>query len=404
MHECSYTLQLKLLPVCTLECGHVLESQEYKPQLFCCNDTKPPQGTFSMQTQRSALEAAIERAQRGLQEGKERFRHLHSQCQTLKHRISASEQSMLPSTPAPTPTRTTNQATILAASAIPPEPLHGKGNDKPPARARQDSDPSKQQKVTLNHQMVQCSGHSRYNQHCIAPSLKPISAFKHQAVISFSSLNKYMTIQECRSSSQFNGQQMRQAILMCQTETAQRLNVPASEICWFVEWPYEACAQKRLCTSFSAWSGGCKLASLVARMAMTLECTFLVLEHELLSGAADPLFKPPKHPVLKATEPPLPPRLQLPKATVLAAAHVRCGVKDIVQLEVAMRRIVLPLVRRFRSLLPWDKWLAPCIQIMRVAQIAIAALRSIPNQKPETSPTHQIGVITEQVDESFSEV
>jgi hypothetical protein len=291
--------------------------------------------------------------------------------------------------------------TFFAESAIQPHPLGGKCNDEPCARERQDPDLSKEQKNTLNQQMVQRSGHSRYLQQCIAPSLKPISAFKHHAVISYSSLSKYMTLQEFRPSPQFNHQQLRQAVLMWQTESTKRLNAQESDICWFVEWPYEVCAQKHLCTSFSAWSGGCKLASLVARMAMTLECTFLVLEHELLCSAADPSFKPPKHPVLAAKSQPLPPR---PQAAVLAAAYVRCGVKDLVQLEVAMRRILLPLVRQFRCLLPRDKWLAPCIQIMHVAQTAIAALHSIPSQNPETCPIHETELKTEQVEESLSEV
>jgi hypothetical protein len=251
---------------------------------------------------------------------------------------------------------------------------------------------------------VQGARHSRCFQHCATPSLKQIPAFDHHVVISFSALSKYMTSKELRSSSQSNHQGLRQAFLMCQTETAQRLNVPPSKICWYLEWPYEACAHKRLCTSFSAWSGGCKLSAMVARIALSVECIFLVLEHEHLSSIADPFFKPPKHPILDAIGSPLPPRPELPEAALLATASVRCGVNDLVQMEVALRRILVHLVQQFRGWLPQGKWLAVCKQIIRIAQFAVETLRSTPSHQPQASSMHITDSMSDKVAECCFEV
>jgi hypothetical protein len=206
----------------------------------------------------------------------------------------------------------------------------------------------------VHQQAVQGKRRSRHSKNCEEPSVKPISAFKHHAIVTFLALSKYITLPEFRSSSQLNHQALRQAFLMCQSETAQRLNVPASEICWLLEWPYEACA-RRLCTSFSAWSGTCKLTCLVAETALIIECMFLVMEHEHLSSAADRDYKPPQHPILDATAAPLPARPSPPNAAALAAAYVRCGLKYLVHLDVAFRQILQPLMQKFRGLLPQGK-------------------------------------------------
>jgi hypothetical protein len=211
----------------------------------------------------------------------------------------------------------------------------------------------------VRHQTVQGNRRSRHSKNCEEPSFKPISAFKHHVIVSFSTISKYITLPEFKSSSQLNHQELRQAFLTLQSETVQCLNVPASEICWLLEWPYEACAH-RLCSSFSPWSGTCKLSYLVAEVALTIECMFLVMEHEHLSSAADPYYKPHHHPVLDATAAPLPPRPNPPDAAALATASVRCSVKYFVQVEVAMRQILQPLLQKFGVLLPQGKWLAVC--------------------------------------------
>jgi hypothetical protein len=349
-----------------------------------------------MQIHRQQLEAAIEFARKELKARKEWWRRLQHERRTLKHRFDARQHSILLSTSAPTQTRSPLQGPCLAESACKFNPIDAKGDIQPPTQPMQDSNVSTQSQSTLYHQLVQAQGHNRYNQHCTEPSLKPISAFKHHAVVSFSALSKYMTSRNLRSFSQINQQELRQAFLMFQTETAQRLDVPASKICWFIEWPYEPCPQQRLCTSFSTCSGACKLTSLVARILIALESIFLVMEHEHLSSAADPFFKPPKHPALDAAAQPFPPMPQPPDAAALAAAVVRCGVEGLVQMEVAMRRMLPPLVRQFRGLLPHRVWLSVCIQFIRVAQNAVDAIRSIPNSNPQASGMHAAEARTDQ--------
>jgi hypothetical protein len=171
----------------------------------------------------------IERAKNDLQEGKERWRRLHHERKILKHRISAPGQSILASTPAPTPapmpTRSPLQPTNPAESPIQRDPFGDVKSQSPLlAGFRHASDVSKQSQNTIQHQMVQGSRHSRYNQHCSAPSHKPISAFQHHEVISFSALSKYMSSQKIRSSYQFNHQELQHAFLMCQTETVLNIN------------------------------------------------------------------------------------------------------------------------------------------------------------------------------------
>jgi hypothetical protein len=288
------------------------------------------------------------------------------------------------------------QASCLAESASKFNPIDVKGDILPPTQPRQDSDDSTQSQSSLFQQLVQAQRQNRFNQRCTEPSPNPISAFKHHAVVSFSALSKYMTTRNLRSFSQINHQELRQAFLTFQTETAQRLDLPASQICWFIEWPYQPCPQQRLCTSFSACSGACKLSSMVARIFIALESMFLVMEHEHLSGAADLFFKQPKHPALDALAQPFPPMPQAPDAAALAAAFVRCGVNGLVQVEVAMRWILPPLVRQFRGLLPHRVWLSVCIQLIRVAQNATDAIRLISNSNSKASGMHATEARTDQ--------
>jgi hypothetical protein len=143
---------------------------------------------------------------------------------------------------------------------------------------------------------------------------------------------------------------------------------------------------------------------MVANIGMISECIFLVMEHEHLSKTADPFLKLPSHPILGAAAPPLPPRPQLPDAAVLAATSVRCGVNDLVQMEVAMRRILLPLAHKFRGLLPQGKWLAVCIQIMGLAQRVVDSLRSMPNKNSQERSTHATEETADQVTRRSPEV
>jgi hypothetical protein len=358
-----------------------------------------------MQKRRRELEVSIDRVRQVLQERKRRWRRLHHESQTLKHRISAPHQTILLSEQAPTPQRSPLQAARLAGSAIQTDPVGAvKENTQAPVPSRGYWDVRKEPESKAQHQMVKGSRRSTYHQHCAAPSRKAISAFKHHATVSFSILGKYMTSQKLRSSSQCGHQELRRAFLMYQNETAQRLKVPASRICWYLEWPYEVCAHRRLCTSFSAWSGACQLTSMVAQIVMSLESLFLVMEHEHLKNAADPLFKPPKHPILETRAPPHPTRPQLPEPMELATAYLRCSVTDLLQMPVAMRTIFQPLVRQSRCFLPEGKWLTICLQMLHIAQLTVESLRSTTRQKSQASGTHSTEASTNQGAECSFEV
>jgi hypothetical protein len=369
-----------------------------RPQMPRGYIIKSSHGTYCMQTQRKDLEVSIQLAQKRLQEGKNRSRHLRHEHQTLKHRVSAAQQS----SPRPTPSRSPMQSTCFAESAIQPDQAGDiKAHFHAPAQPRRHS-LTKQSQNMVHPQAVQGKRRSRHSKSCKEPSVKPISAFKHHAIVSFSALSKYITLPEFRSS-QLNHQVLRQAFLMCQSETAQCLNVPASEICWLLEWPYEVCA-RRLCTSFSAWSGTCKLTYLVAETVLIIECMFLVMEHEHLSSAADPDYKPPQHPVLDAPAAPHPARPSPPDAAALAAASVRCNLKYFVQLEVALRQTLQPVIQKFRVLLPQRKWLAVCIQLMRISEMTDDVLCSMPDQNPEDASVHVTGGSPDQVSQCGHEV
>jgi hypothetical protein len=359
-----------------------------------------------MQIQRWELEASLTRTRNALQEGKQRWRRLHHERQTLKHRINAPEQSIVLCTPEPVASRSPLQLTCFDESAFQSDPIgHVRADIEVPVLPMRGSALNKQSQSMLQHQMVQGKRHSRYGkQHCATPSTEPISDFQHHAVTSFSALSKYMTSQEFRTPSQLNHRELRQAFLMCQSETAQRLNMPSSKICWFLMWPCGACGKQQLVTSFSARSGACKLTSLMAEMSLVVECMFLVLEHEHLSSAADPLFKPPKHPVLETTATPLPQRPESPDAALLASTSVFCSVTDRVQVGVAVRRIIEPMVRHFRSLLPLSMWLSVCIQVIRMAESSGQVLRAILRQHPESSQMNAMEAKTNQDAQCCSEV
>jgi hypothetical protein len=358
-----------------------------------------------MQKRRRDLEMAIERVRKGLQEGKRRWRRLHHENRILIHRISAAQQPSLLLKQARTHPRSPLQAIYLAKAVFEPDPVGAVEEDiQLPAHPGQDSDRRKESENMVHCQVVKGPRHSRYNQHCAAPSPKPISAFKHHATVSFSVLSKYMTSQKFRSSSQSNHQALRQAFLMYQTETAERLNVPASKICWYLEWPYEASAERRLCSSFPALSGACKLTSMVAQVIMGLECLFLVMEHEQLTNAADPFFKPPGHPILDAPAPPLPTKPQLPDAAELATAFVRYSVTHVVQMHEALQAILAPLIRQSRCFLPKGKWLAVCTQMLQISQLTVSSLRSTSSQNPQESRPHATEAGTDQGEEGGFEV
>jgi hypothetical protein len=130
--------------MCVLAQGHVLNCHA-RPQIPRGYIIKSSHGTYSMQTQRKDLEVSIQLAQKKLQEGKNRSRHLRHEQQTLKNRISAPQQSIVLPTPSPTPSRSPMQSTCFSESAIQPDQVGDiKAHLHSPAQPRHDSDPTKQ--------------------------------------------------------------------------------------------------------------------------------------------------------------------------------------------------------------------------------------------------------------------
>jgi hypothetical protein len=316
--------------------------------------------------------------QKDLQAGKERWRGLLLERRTLQHRISAPQ----PLPVMPQPALPPRQAFSAAESTFwPSNPLHalteeskrgswGSGD----CRAHRDS-----QDMSSDHQMVPKHRPSRYHVHAAPPASSPIPTYKSNAKMSFSALSRYMTPQEFRSSCESNHQELRHGIQAFQTETAQRLGVPISEICWHLEWPLVGTPQC-LCTR-TVFRNASYLSTSVGKIALTLECLFLVLEHEELAHATTPYCNPPVHPTLDKTALSLPPRPQPPDAAALASALARCGFSDFIPVEDALRAILGPLLRKFKGLLPRDKWLAVCMQSMHTLQAVVESLRVLVDEQ-----------------------
>jgi hypothetical protein len=344
----------------------------------------------SLQAQKRELEVAVRRARKALQSGKERWRRLVLERQTLKQRICAHQ--LLPGAPGPFVTSPRQVIKVIELADQLEDPFGAvKGNNQLIEQPGQGCKQHKNSKgAEHGQQMVQGLRHSWGNENYPAYVKKPISSFQQHAIISFSAVSKYMTPQEFRSASQFNFQELRHAIITFQTETAQRLDVPASEICWFVEWPYSGPSQQCLCASFLLWSRSCKLSAMISRIAITLECSFLVLEHEHLESSTLPSSKPPAHPILDDANVPFPPRPQPPQAAALASASARCGVDEFIQVESVLRAIIDPMLQRYKGFLPLGKWLAVCKQIMRVGGAMIDALHAIPDCTPVEGRTNTL--------------
>jgi hypothetical protein len=342
-----------------------------------------PDGEGAMQARRKQLDECIARARKDIQESKARWRRLHHQRQALKQRIQASQPlPLLLATPV-AHKLSALQAMYLAGTAVhTPDPLSVlKGDSESTEQLRGCRVASIDIANTGSGQVLQSSRNSRYMHHCAAPTTRQASAFKFHASISFSAVIKHMTPQEIQSR-QFHQQELRHAISAFQTETAQRLGVPASEICWVLEWPYLGRAQQHLCSSFSSWRGACKLSSAVAQIAMTMETLFLVLEYEHLASVTMPSYNRPAHPILDEVPTSYPTSPSPPDAFDLAAISVRCGVSEFIQVEEALRTVMEPLLRKYKELLTRDKWLLVCTKTISIGQEMVEVLRSVPDTPP----------------------
>lgn len=309
-----------------------------------------------------------------LQAGRERWRHLRMERQTIQHRTVPPP----PADPEPSQSCMQSEASIAEASVKACNAEEQVSQSTPSSNIQFRADVAKlcaEEMVLLAQKGIQRPANPLQG---AMPSQRPISSFKHHASISFAAVSKYMTPQEFRSSCQFNFQELRHAIKDYQHQIAKSLQVPSSDICWFLEWPY-ATVSPALSVSSSVVSPECRLSATTAHIATAMECLFLIMEYEHLASTSIPSFKPPVHPTLDASAPP-PATPTPPDQAVLAAAYMRCGVNQRMHAEAAVRGILQPVLQRYKGLLPREKWLAVCMQSMRVGQAVVDVLRAVPEQ------------------------
>lgn len=227
-----------------------------------------------------------------------------------------------------------------------------------------------QEHMQLAQHRTQRGGHHQTKR----PSQRPISSYKHHARMSFSDVSKYMTPQEFRSSCRFNFQELRNAIADYQAAVVAQLDTHVSDVCWFLEWPYEG-FETPLSVSTSIASPECRLSVTAGHIAQAMECLFLIIEYEHLASASVPSYKGPEHPTLEESAAPHT-APSPPDPGVLAGTYLRCGTNQRVPAERALRALLEPLLERFRVLLPRRKWLAVCMQSMRGVQAVADVLRT----------------------------
>lgn len=124
------------------------------------------------------------------------------------------------------------------------------------------------------------------------------------------------------------------------------------------------------------------------------ESLFLVLEHEYLEAATNPDYVAPQHPNLDAMhaghafEHTLPAGKhewesvpERPDEAFVGRMRVRSGVNGVYPMARAIQAILPPMLRKYRALLPLQRWRDVCLKAMQSIQCGIegtkvCALRS----------------------------
>lgn len=140
----------------------------------------------------------------------------------------------------------------------------------------------------------------------------------------------------------------------------------------------------------------------LAEEAVLLESVFLAMEHEHLWAAQNPSFKRPVHVFLASVEasvsgthqlstaspltrtPPTP-----PAPTVLAASFVRCGTNQRMPLKAAVEGLFLPMIHKYKSLLPALQWRAVCMRVMHMYHTLAAAIKHTQSASDTPKPRQQ---------------
>lgn len=301
-----------------------------------CNNTQ------HVQKQRQELEAAIRDRQETLSQLVTQARRLRDTRSSLLGRIDAAEATPHPPQPPPPPPLTT------------PAPLI---------------------RSTSHHYTI-------FGEQLTQP--RPPSAFTHMCAVSYAEVAAHIPSNPPRSPTDPHG--IVDALQSFLRATSNRLGCPPSDICFFVQLPFEAppappgssrslpndAPLRPLSHSAGVTSAPCCLTMSVAFLALSIEATFLVREHAcLLEASTDTATStetdPPDAEDLVASEAPVL-LAPLPDAAACRRLVLRCGVGDTCPLHDALAALLPPLLRRYRTSLPHAVWRRVCLQAIRLVQ------------------------------------
>lgn len=336
--------------------------------LFC--ESLTDSGNACSQIQQRGLQEGLQQKLKELHNARDRLRRLRLQRQTLMQQLKGHDAALGLDSAVQSAKRR-QQAVIHPYDLS--EPLRDSPKEAPAAARATVSLSRYQQLVQLQRYRRSSSGEHR-TRDPQAAALGPISAFKHHAPISFSSITKDMAVGKLLDACSFHI--LPQAISEYQHRVAHSVCAPESEICWFLECLHSGMSPP-LSLSTSVSSPECRLSASLSQITTSLESLFLILEHEEVSLASSASFNPPVHPCLDPSLP-HPLRPNKPDAAVASEAFVRCGVNQRRAVVDAVNELMKPLLEKYRMLLPRDKWRAACMQGMRVAQLIIDMLRAAP--------------------------
>ena len=162
-----------------------------------------------VQKQRQELQQRVEHAQAHLDGAREKWRHLRLQKQSLNQHLKALEEP--------------------PSAACPPQ-----HSGHPPIEAQ----PCKQALPRTEGLRLVCFRRGTPHHHSSEmEEILPISSFLHCEPISFAVLGKHIAPRELQASAcHYNV--VPRAVEAHQASVAARLRLPASDICWFQQWPF----------------------------------------------------------------------------------------------------------------------------------------------------------------------
>lgn len=261
-----------------------------------------------LQAQHRELHDSVQCTKQKIQASREQGRRLRLERHTLLQRCAAASNALhappvAPAPPSPHPTGIESPCACGGEAPTPQTPaVCSPDVDRPHSRMERPKETIQNCVQQLHRQIAQRSMHGRDHKP-LSDSQRPMSSYKHHVSMSFADVSKHMTPQEFRSSSRFNFRELRNAVAEYQTDAASQLGSQVSDICWFLEWPYEK-IQPPLSASMSIDTIEGHISGHLGHIAIFLECLFLVMEYEHLASAAMSSYASPEHPTLDESAPP----------------------------------------------------------------------------------------------------